>query len=114
MARIWTNGCIIKSELMEELSGIFITNPEKHLLLIPSMVKTVNSLHSGLSKFVSLALNSGAHIPVISTALNYINGFSSSQSSANLIQAQRDYFGSHTYKRNDKPSTEIFHTNWLE
>ena len=113
IARIWTNGCIIKSELMEEISGIFKAHPQKHLLLTPTVIAIIKSSHKEMSSLVSLAVSSGAHIPVIATALNYLNGFSTSQSSANLIQAQRDFFGAHTYKRNDKPYSEIFHTDWI-
>lgn len=112
IARVWTNGCIIKSKFMEDLVDIFKDNPNANLLMHQSIASSVKVLRNNLIIFTNLALSNGAHIPVISSALNYLNGFTSAQSSANLIQAQRDYFGAHTYKRIDRSAKESFHTNW--
>lgn len=112
IARVWTNGCIIKSKFMEDLVTVFKDNPDSSLLMHKSIVSSVKVLRKNLISFTNLTLSNGAHIPVISAALNYLNGFTSAQSSANLIQAQRDYFGAHTYKRVDKPLEESFHSNW--
>lgn len=112
VARIWTNGCIIKSRLMEELVDTFKDNPNANILMHKSVSNLVKVLRKDLIEFTNWGLSNGVHIPVVSSALNYLNGFTSAQSSANLIQAQRDYFGAHTYQRVDRPLNEFFHTNW--
>ncbi len=111
IARIWTNGCIIRSELMEQLVELFKDSKE-HLLLHPTIVSELKKSKSDYAEIVSSALKSSCTVPVLSSALNYFLGLISEQSSANMIQAQRDYFGAHTYKRIDKPFDEAFHTNW--
>lgn len=112
ISRIWTNGCIIRSGLMEDLVGVYRKTPMEHLLMQTGMIEKVQEGSRDLSKFVSKALESGFPAPVSSAALNYLYGYTSSQSSANMIQAQRDYFGAHTYERKDKPRGESFHTEW--
>lgn len=111
IARIWTNGCIIRSSLMEDLVGFF-KDSKKHLLLHPKIVQQLDSNVSDYSEIVGEALIAGCTIPVMSSGLNYFLAFISEQSSANMIQAQRDYFGAHTYKRVDKPFDGSFHTQW--
>ena len=112
IARIWTNGCIIRSKLMEDLSAIFKDHPG-HLLLKPVIVHEISEYKNSLMRIVGDALNGGFPVPVMSAAANYLLSFTSEQSSANMIQAQRDYFGAHTYERKDKPRGEFFHTEWL-
>ncbi|OIQ40562.1 MAG: phosphogluconate dehydrogenase (NADP(+)-dependent, decarboxylating) [Bacteroidetes bacterium MedPE-SWsnd-G1] len=113
IARIWTNGCIIRSELMEELVSLFKSSNE-HLLLHPLIVDRLELNALGYRETVANGLLAGCSMPVLSSGLNYMLGFISEQSSANMIQAQRDYFGAHTYKRIDRPFEESFHTNWKD
>ncbi|MDO6391385.1 NADP-dependent phosphogluconate dehydrogenase [Pontibacter sp. BT731] len=110
IARIWTNGCIIRSELMEELAEIY--QQEQRLLLAPPIVNRIRNARQGFASVVALGLQYGIPLPVLSAALNYYLGYSTADSAANLIQAQRDYFGAHTYQRNDKPGGTYFHTQW--
>ncbi|PVY38756.1 decarboxylating NADP(+)-dependent phosphogluconate dehydrogenase [Pontibacter virosus] len=112
IARIWTNGCIIRSELMEELVQIY--QQDQHLLLAPPIVDRIRNARQGFASVVALGLQYGIPLPVLSAALNYFLGYSTADSAANLIQAQRDYFGAHTYQRKDKPAGEYFHTNWKD
>lgn len=112
IARIWTNGCIIRSGFMEELVELFRRNSSEHLLLHPEIVAEIGENEFVLQKSLCEALSAGVPMPVSSAALNYLLSFSSEQSSANMIQAQRDYFGAHTYERTDKPRGEFFHSNW--
>ncbi|MFD2562099.1 NADP-dependent phosphogluconate dehydrogenase [Aquimarina rubra] len=112
IARIWTNGCIIKSNLMEHIWNLFAVDHTVSLLLFPEIVTTLKSNIEALTDTVATALKAGYALPVFSAAANYFLMYTSSQSSANIIQAQRDFFGAHTYQRVDKPSDEYFHTNW--
>ncbi|SEK36532.1 6-phosphogluconate dehydrogenase [Aquimarina amphilecti] len=112
IARIWTNGCIIRSNLMEQISSLLLDNNDTSLLLFPEIVKTMKSNINSLSEIVGTGLTAGFSLTVLSAATNYFLTYTSAQSSANIIQAQRDYFGAHTYQRVDKPIDEYFHTNW--
>ena len=111
IARIWTNGCIIRSELMENISELYKDKTE-HLLLHKNIVQELNAIHKDYAEIVAKSILSFCPMPVFSSALNYFSGFISEQSSANIIQAQRDYFGAHTYQRKDASTKEYFHTNW--
>ncbi len=113
ISRIWTNGCIIRSRLMEDLINVFKDSPD-HLLLHPDISSRVYIGKKALTAFSVTALQSGIPVPVFSAAANYLLSFTSGQSSANIIQAQRDFFGAHTYERTDKPRGEFFHTIWKE
>ena len=112
IARIWTNGCIIRSKLMEDLVEIF-QKDQQHLLRHNEIVKEITGYSKCLRETVGKALNAGFPVPVMSAAANYLLSYTAEQSSANMIQAQRDYFGAHTYERKDKPRGEFFHTEWL-
>jgi 6-phosphogluconate dehydrogenase len=109
LARIWTNGCIIRSALMEQLSQIRLKD---HLLLHPAIISTVQKNRKDMQDIVSVALQNGFAIPALSDALNYINAIGTAHSAMNLIQAQRDYFGAHTYQRTDDDSGKSYHTEW--
>lgn len=111
ISRIWTNGCIIRSKLMEDLVSSFKESKE-HLLLHENIAKELKLKIPDYSEIMGQALSAGCTVPVMSSGLNYLLGFISEQSSANMIQAQRDYFGAHTYERVDKPKGEYFHTQW--
>ncbi len=110
IARIWTNGCIIRSKLMEEISEIFKT--ETSILTAPAIVARMKTWQKDFAYTVAQGLQQGVALPVMSSALNYYLGYLTADSPANLIQAQRDYFGAHTYRRKDRPADEYFHTNW--
>ena len=110
LARIWTNGCIIRSDLMERLPGILKSHD--NILLHPGIVSSLKMWRPSLTRLVSACINCSVPVPVLSEAVNFFNGFTSSRLSANLIQAQRDYFGAHTYRRNDDGGEIIHHTNW--
>jgi len=112
IARIWTNGCIIRSELMEKLSKLFRDNNEQEILMFPEMVSNIKLHLTTLTNVVSSGLMAQCPLPVLSATANYILTYTSENTSANMIQAQRDFFGAHTYQRIDKPHTEYFHTNW--
>ncbi|MFC2110627.1 NADP-dependent phosphogluconate dehydrogenase [Bacteroidota bacterium] len=111
IARIWTSGCIIKSMLMQDLVEALketdnILKHEKFISLIKEMRPSVN-------KVVSECVFNEIAIPCFSESVNFFNGFTTNNSPANLIQAQRDYFGAHTYQRIDDNSGEFHHTNWI-
>jgi 6-phosphogluconate dehydrogenase len=111
ISRVWTNGCIIRSGLMEDLVEVF-KDSDAHLLLDKNMISAIKQDQASLAKIVATSLQAGYSVPVLSAAANYLLNFSSAQNAANMIQAQRDYFGAHTYERNDKPRGEFFHTQW--
>lgn len=111
IARIWTNGCIIRSVLMEELIGVL--QKTDRILTHPYFISFIKNHKDDLTKTVTASIGTGINIPCFSAAVNFLNGYTNVQSSANIIQAQRDYFGAHTYKRNDDPSGKSYHTNWI-
>lgn len=110
IARVWTNGSIIRSRLMEELVDLFQEN--NRILLNYEAVTALKGYQNDLSYVVGQALQHGFSVPLLSSAINYFLGAITANSSANLIQAQRDYFGAHTYQRIDTDSEEHFHTEW--
>jgi len=110
IARIWTNGCIIRSGLMEEMVSLFQTS--ESILTAPSMIARMSGYRDDLSYVVGQGLQHGYALPVFSAAINYFLGAITADSPANLIQAQRDYFGAHTYQRIDAPADRHFHTQW--
>ncbi len=113
VARIWTKGCIIRSNLMEEFVSTFKNlNSENHLLQLDQVSENIRTSISSLLKFTGHGISYGISLPVFSATANYFNAMVESQSPANLIQAQRDFFGAHTYSRVDRPEEEIYHTNW--
>ena len=112
IARIWTNGCIIRSAFMEELIEILKESPLENILMHPDIQIRIKDSKPELTGAVGDALTNGFPVPVLSAAANYLLNFTSGQSSANMIQAQRDYFGAHTYERVDKKRGEFFHTEW--
>lgn len=110
IARIWTNGCIIRSSLMEELVEVFQT--KDRMLTAPSIIEQMSGYRDDLCYVVGQGLQHGYALPVFSAAANYFLGAVTADSPANLIQAQRDYFGAHTYQRVDAPADKHFHTQW--
>ena len=113
IALMWRGGCIIRSAFLSKIKEAYDNNPDlKNLLLDPYFKATVEKAQAGWRKVVAMAVTNGIPAPAFSTALNYFDGYRCDRLPANLLQAQRDYFGAHTYERIDKPRGEFFHTNW--
>jgi 6-phosphogluconate dehydrogenase len=113
IALMWRGGCIIRSKFLGEIKKAFDKNPNlSNLLLDPFFKEKIESSQESWRRVVAASVTNGIWIPAFSTALNYFDGFRNSRLPANLLQAQRDYFGAHTYERVDKPRGEFFHTNW--
>ncbi len=113
IALMWRGGCIIRSVFLGKIKEAFDKNPDlSNLLLDPFFKEKIESSQEAWRRVVAASVANGIWIPALSTALNYFDGFRNSRLPANLLQAQRDYFGAHTYERVDKPRGEFFHTNW--
>lgn len=112
LARIWTNGCIIRSSLMEEFVNTFKTTD--NILLNGKFIEQIKSLKPATKKVVAEGILKELAIPCLTDSISFLNNFSKADSSANIIQAQRDYFGAHTYQRKDDNSGKFYHTNWNE
>lgn len=110
IARIWTKGCIIRSRLMEHL--ITILGFTDRVLFDEHVQRSASLSKSSLEKVVMESVDSGLDSPCFSAALTYFNSYTAVRTSANIIQAQRDYFGAHTYKRIDDPDGPSHHTDW--
>lgn len=112
IALIFRGGCIIRADFLNDISDAYKENQEvTNLLLTPFFMEKANQFESSLRKVVIKGFENGLSLPCFSAALSFYDGYRSSESGANLIQAQRDYFGAHTYERVDKEGT--FHTDWL-
>lgn len=113
IALMWRGGCIIRSSFLGKIKEAFDKNPElNNLLLDPFFKEKILSSQEAWRRVVATAVTNGIWIPALSTALNYFDGYRNDRLPANLLQAQRDYFGAHTYERIDKPRGQFFHTNW--
>ncbi|MFO7656081.1 MAG: decarboxylating NADP(+)-dependent phosphogluconate dehydrogenase [Bacteroidales bacterium] len=113
IALMWRGGCIIRSVFLGKIKEAFDKNPNlENLLLDPYFKNKVVAAQDGWRRVVAAAAMQGIPVPAFSTALAYYDGYRSERLPANLLQAQRDYFGAHTYERLDKPRGEFFHTNW--
>jgi 6-phosphogluconate dehydrogenase len=113
IALIWRGGCIIRSVFLGKIKEAFDQNPRLHCLLTaPFFRDAVTSAQESWRRVVTTAVRLGVPMPATSSALAYYDGYRSARLPANLLQAQRDYFGAHTYERVDKPRGQFFHTNW--
>ncbi len=113
IALMWRGGCIIRSAFLGKIKEAFDRNHElKNLLLDDYFLKVLENAQSSWRRVVSKAVELGIPVPAMSTALAFFDGYRNDRLPANLLQAQRDYFGAHTYERIDKPRGEFFHTNW--
>jgi 6-phosphogluconate dehydrogenase len=113
IALMWRGGCIIRSAFLGKIKEAFDKNPKlEHLLLDEYFKVTIEKAQTGWRRVVASAIMHGVPAPCLAAALTYFDGFRSERLPANLLQAQRDYFGAHTYERIDKPRGEFFHTNW--
>jgi 6-phosphogluconate dehydrogenase len=113
IALMWRGGCIIRSVFLGKIKEAFDRKPDlENLLLDPFFTKIIEDAQSSWRRVVSAAVQNGIPAPALTTALAYFDGYRSERLPANLLQAQRDYFGAHTYERIDRPRGEFFHTNW--
>jgi 6-phosphogluconate dehydrogenase len=113
VALMWRGGCIIRSVFLGKIKEAFDADPGlTNLLLDPFFRDKVVASQDAWRRVVSTAILSGVPVPAFATALNYFDGFRAGRLPANLLQAQRDYFGAHTYERTDQPRGKFFHTNW--
>jgi 6-phosphogluconate dehydrogenase len=113
IALMWRGGCIIRSIFLGKIKKAFDKNPDlSNLLLDPFFKDKIESSQEAWRRVIAASVTNGIWIPALTTALNYFDGIRNSRLPANLLQAQRDYFGAHTYERVDRPRGEFFHTNW--
>ncbi|HKX29134.1 MAG TPA: decarboxylating NADP(+)-dependent phosphogluconate dehydrogenase [Blastocatellia bacterium] len=113
IALMWRGGCIIRSRFLGKIKEAFDKNPQLTNLLVDDFFsQLLNGYQASWRRAVIKAIEYGVPTPAFSTALSFYDGFRTSRLPANLLQAQRDFFGAHTYERVDKPRGEFFHTNW--
>ena len=110
---LFRSGCIIRSVFLGRIKEAFEKTPGLTNLLLDDYFKSrINESQAGWRRVVAAAVSNGIPVPAIASALNYYDGYRCGRLPANLLQAQRDYFGAHTYERIDRPRGEFFHTNW--
>jgi len=113
IALMWRGGCIIRSQFLGKIKEAYDTNPKLSNLLLDDYFRgEIKRSQKGWRNVVATAAKRGIPVPAFSTALSFFDQYRSAVLPANLLQAQRDYFGAHTYERVDKPRGEFFHTNW--
>jgi 6-phosphogluconate dehydrogenase len=114
IALLWRAGCIIRSAFLERIKDAFARNPAlPNLLLDDYFGGIIRKRQGSWRRVVIEAVRLGIPVPAISAAISFFDGYRSARLPANLIQAQRDYFGAHTYERVDRPRGEFFHTEWV-
>jgi 6-phosphogluconate dehydrogenase len=110
---MWRGGCIIRSRFLGKIRDAFAKNPDLHNLLLDEFFRSViDRSQASWRRVVARAAQMGIPIPAMSAALAFFDGYRHAWLPANLVQAQRDYFGAHTYERVDQPRGQFFHTNW--
>lgn len=115
IALMWRGGCIIRSRFLAKIKEAFEANPNlQNLLFDQFFQKALTQSQKGWRKVISTAVEIGVPLPCFSTALAFYDGYRTARLPTNLLQAQRDFFGAHTYERIDKPRGEFFHTQWIE
>jgi len=113
IALMWRGGCIIRSRFLGRIKEAFDKNPQlTNLLLDDFFSRTLNEYQASWRRAIIKAIEYGVPTPAFSTALSFFDGYRAERLPANLLQAQRDFFGAHTYERVDRPRGEFFHTNW--
>ncbi|RXJ70381.1 phosphogluconate dehydrogenase (NADP(+)-dependent, decarboxylating) [Veronia nyctiphanis] len=113
VALLWRGGCIIRSAFLGNIRDAFEKDPELKFLGSDSYFKAIlDDCSASWRKVVAKSFEIGLPMPGMSSALTFLNGYTTARLPANMLQAQRDYFGAHTYERTDKPRGEFFHTNW--
>jgi 6-phosphogluconate dehydrogenase len=113
IALMWRGGCIIRSRFLGKIKDAYDRNPQLANLLVDEFFSNLlNHYHPSWRRAIVKAVEYGVPTPAFSTALSFYDGFRTARLPANLLQAQRDFFGAHTYERIDKPRGQFFHTNW--
>ena len=113
IAQIFRGGCIIRAAFLQKITEAFERNPDlANLLLDPYFSEAIHKAQTSWRKVVALAATHGVSIPTFSSALSYFDGYRTSRLPQNLLQAQRDYFGAHTYERTDEPRGKFYHIDW--
>ena len=113
IALMWRGGCIIRSRFLGKIKEAYDKNPQlSNLLMDEFFNKTLNGYQASWRRAIVQAIQNGVPTPAFSTALSFFDGYRTERLPANLLQAQRDFFGAHTYERVDKPRGQFFHTNW--
>ncbi|MGY8713390.1 MAG: NADP-dependent phosphogluconate dehydrogenase [Verrucomicrobiia bacterium] len=114
IAKIWRGGCIIRAAFLQKITEAYIKDPNLANLLLDDYFKECLDIYqSSWRKVISLAIESGIPVPTFSSAIAYYDGYRSERLPQNLLQAQRDYFGAHTYERTDEARGKFFHLDWL-
>jgi 6-phosphogluconate dehydrogenase len=115
IASIWRGGCIIRARFLNYITEAYRADPKlPHLMLAPFFKNLLNHNQQAWREVVALAVSHGIPVPAFSASLSYFDSLRTERLSANLLQAQRDFFGAHTYERVDKPAGQWFHTAWPE
>jgi 6-phosphogluconate dehydrogenase len=115
IASLWRGGCIIRARFLNRITEAFVAEPGlANLMLAPFFKALLNRTQQPWRELVALAVSQGVPVPAFSASLAYYDSLRSARLPANLLQAQRDYFGAHTYERVDKPAGQAFHTEWPE
>src|SRR6202020_322884 len=113
IALMWRGGCIIRSAFLGDIKAAFDRDPKlQNLLLDKFFSSAINKYQPSWRKAIIYGVRVGVPLPAFTTALAFYDGYRTARLPANLLQAQRDFFGAHTYERIDKPRGEFFHTNW--
>lgn len=113
IALMWREGCIIRAQFLGRIKEAFDSQPDlPNLLMAPYFKNAIDHSQASWRRVIATAVTHGIPVPAFSSALAYYDGYRLARLPANLLQAQRDYFGAHTYERVDKPRGEFFHTNW--
>jgi 6-phosphogluconate dehydrogenase len=113
IATIWRGGCIIRAAFLNRIKEAYEANPSlENLMLAPFFTDAFARAQAGWRRAICAAVESGVAAPAFTASLGYYDSYRSARLPANLLQAQRDFFGAHTYERTDKPEGEFFHTNW--
>jgi 6-phosphogluconate dehydrogenase len=113
IAMLWRGGCIIRAQFLERIAEAYDANPAlENLMLAPYFTKALADAQDAWRQVIATAVAIGQPVPALMAALSYYDGYRQARLPANLLQAQRDYFGAHTYARTDKPGT--FHTEWIQ
>ena len=114
IATIWRGGCIIRAHFLNRIKEAYERNPAlENLLLDPFFTEIIAKTQANWRHAVVTAIEQGVAVPAFSASMAYYDSYRSEYLPANLLQAQRDYFGAHTYERTDKSPGEFFHTEWL-
>jgi 6-phosphogluconate dehydrogenase len=114
MARVWKGGCIIRARFLDDIMRAFERQPGlPSLLLDAEFMSWLQRFEGAWRKLIATAVQMGIPVPAMSASLSYFDSYRSAQLPQNLTQAQRDFFGAHTYQRTDRPNAEFVHTDWL-